>query len=696
MPIKKNVTPPTATKVQKNITQHGKTRRDDYAWLKDVNWQAVLKDPSKLDAAIRAHLDAENAYTNAVTAPLAQLQEELFQEMKGRLADDDSSAPMRDGPYLYYRREEAGKQYPIYCRKADESADEEVYFDVNVAADGLDFYKNAALAVSPDHTMLAIVEDTNGSEIYTLRVINIATGKQVGQSVSGLGGSLVWANDNKTLFYTIVDDNHRPCAVKRHVLGTDPATDKEVYREKDAGYFMSLGKSSDDSYIFLRIGSHTTTEWRFMKANKPTGTFEVFAERIDDEEYDLDFADGTFYIVTNKDGAVDSKICTCPEATPGRANMVDLVPYQQGTLIEGIHLVDGYLLRQEMHDALPRIIIRNLKTGEEKAISFPEEAFNLSLVGSYEYNTSVVRFVYNSPSTPAQTYDYDVATDSRTMVKQQEVPSGHNPADYVVRRLTATSHDGAQVPITVLHHKDTPIDGSAPMWLYGYGSYGHAIPASFSTIRLAMVNRGFVFAVAHIRGGTERGQQWYLDAKKDKKVNTFHDFIAAADHLIDQNYTTAGNIYAEGRSAGGLLMGAVTNMRPELWKMVHLGVPFVDVLNTISDDTLPLTPPEWPEWGNPITDAAAYDDIEAYCPYHNLEAKAYPHTLITSSLTDYRVTYWEPAKYAAKMREVNTADTLTIMKMEMATGHGGASGRFDSLRESAFEIALVLAIFNKA
>ena len=696
MPINTKVTPPTAQKQPKTITQHGRTRTDDYAWLKDVNWQKVLKKPDLLNTAIRAHLDAENAYTDAVTAPLAQLQEELFQEMKGRLADDDSTAPMRNGPYLYYRREEAGKQYPIYCRKADADAPEEVYFDVNEAADGLEFYKNAALAVSPDHTMLAVVEDTNGSEIFTLRVIDLGNGKQIGDSVTGLGGSIEWANDNKTLFYTIVDDNHRPIGVKRHTLGTDPASDVEVYMEADSGYFLSLGKSSDDSFIFLRIGSHTTTEWRYMSADDANDTFKVFAERIDEEEYDLDFADGTFYVVTNKDGAVDNKICTCPEATPGRANMVDLVPYQQGTMIEGMHLVKGYLLRQETNNALPRIVIRDLRTGTEKTIDLKEEAFTLSLVGSYDYDTDTVRFVYNSPSTPSQVYDYNVRKDTRVMVKEQVVPSGHNASDYVVRRLTATSHDGAQVPVTVLHHKDTPLDGSAPMWLYGYGSYGHAIPASFSTIRLAMVNRGFVFAIAHIRGGTERGQQWYLDAKKDKKVNSFEDFCAVADHLIAAGYTSAGNIYAEGRSAGGLLMGAVVNMRPELWKVVHLGVPFVDVVNTISDDTLPLTPPEWPEWGNPITDAQAYDDIAAYCPYHNLSPKAYPHTLITSSLTDYRVTYWEPAKYAAKMREANTADTLTIMKMEMATGHGGASGRFDSLREDAFELSVVLALFNKA
>lgn len=696
MPIDTSVKPPVAAKKAKKITQHGKTRVDDYAWLKDADWQAVLKNPAKLNAAIKAHLDAENAYTDAVTAPLAQLQEDLFQELKGRLNDDDSSVPMQNGPYLYYRREEAGKQYPLYCRKADEAAAEEIYFDVNKAASGLEFYKNAALAVSPDHTLLAIAEDTNGGEIYTLRVVEIATGKQVGQTVTGLAGSLVWAADNKTLFYTIVNDNHRPCAVKRHVLGTDPATDVEVYREADSGYFLALSQSTDDSYIFLRIGSHTTTEYRYLKANNPQSTFTVFAPRVDDEEYDVDFADGTFFITTNKDGAVDSKICTCPENATDRLDWVDLVPYTAGTMIEGIHLVRGYLLRQEMHNALPRIIIRNMATGAEKAISFTEEAFNLSLVGSYDYDTDIVRFVYNSPSTPAQTFDYNVRTDARVMVKEQVVPSGHNAADYVVKRLVAKSHDGAEVPVTVLYHKDTPLDGTAPLWLYGYGSYGHAIPASFSTIRLALVNRGFVFAVAHIRGGTERGQQWYLDAKKATKVNTFHDFIAAADHLIAGNYTSAGNILAEGRSAGGLLMGAVTNMRPELWKVVHLGVPFVDALNTMSDDTLPLTPPEWPEWGNPIEDPQAYGDIASYCPYTNLEAKAYPHTLITSSLTDYRVTYWEPAKYAAKMREVNTADTLTIMKMEMATGHGGASGRFDSLREDAFELALVLALFGKA
>ena len=698
MPLAKNVTPPTARKLPESTSLHGVSRTDNYAWLRDPNWQEVLKNPKKLSREIRSHLDAENAYTDALTAPLQNLQQELFEEMKGRLSEDDSSAPMAWDDYWYYTRVEAGKQYPLYCRrKGSMDAPEEVYFDVNAQAEGRDFYKAAAVKVSPDHTRLALVEDTNGSEIFTLRVIDIVTSTELTAPFSGVAGCVQWAADSNTLFYTVVDDNHRPYAVYRHKVGTGPDDNQPVYKEKDPGFFLGLGKSADDSYILIRAGGHTNTEWHYLSAHNPKEPFKCFRKRRPDVEYDLDYADGTFYIQTNEDGAIDGKICSAPFLVGGdESRWQEIISHKPGRLIEGFDLAKGYLVRQQMEDATPAIIVRDLNTGREEEISFKEEAYTLSLQGSAMYRADTFRYSYTSPTTPAQVFDYNLITGERTMVKQQDVPCGHNPDDYEVRRTTAISHDGAEVPVTVFYHKDTPQDGTAPLWLYGYGAYGNAIPAHFSTIRLSLVNRGFVFAIAPIRGGTEKGYGWYLDSKKEKKVNTFLDYIAAAEHLIADGYTTAGNIYAEGRSAGGMLMGTVTNMRPDLWKLVHLGVPFVDVLNTMCDKDLPLTPPEWPEWGNPLESRDDYDTIADYCAYQNLAAKDYPHTLITSSLTDYRVTYWEPAKYAAKMREVNTADTLTIMKMEMATGHGGASGRYDNLKEYAFEYAVVLAIFGRA
>ncbi|MBI1363839.1 MAG: prolyl oligopeptidase family serine peptidase [Proteobacteria bacterium] len=688
---------PVATTGTRQLTRHGRTRTDAFAWLRDPNWQEVLKDPSKLDAAIKAHLDAENAYTDAVAAPTKALQQKLFDEMKGRLDEDEASPPMQDGDWLYYKRFEQGKQYPLFCRRYKSlTATEEVFFDVNKAAEGKSFYKAASVIVSPDHTLLAIAEDTNGGEIFTMRILRISDGKQISGPVTGCGGDLVWANDNATVFYTVVDDNHRPYAVMRHTVGTDPKADVEVYREVDSGMFLGVDKTADEAFIVLNVHDHATSEMHTIPADNPHAAPVCFAPREEGVEYAIDHAGSQFFIRTNVDGAVDFKVCVCPTHATDRANWQDLVAYKPGVMIDNLHLVKGYLLRTEVEDALPRLVIHDLSSGTEEVVSFSEEAYSIGAAHSLMFDTTVVRFSYTSPSTPTQVFDYDLSTRRRKLVKEQRIPSGHNPTDYVVRRIYATSEDGTKVPVTVFYHKDTPIDGTAPLWLYGYGAYGISIPSSFSPRRLVLVNRGFVFAIAHVRGGTDKGYRWYLDGKMENKTNTFHDYIAAADCLIAEKFTSAGNIYAEGRSAGGMLMGAVTNLRPELWKLVHLGVPFVDVLNTMCDDTLPLTPPEWPEWGNPITDTAAYDRIAGYCPYTNLAPKAYPHTLITSSLTDYRVTYWEPAKYAAKMRSVNTADTLTIMKMEMATGHGGASGRFDALWEDAFEYAIVLDLFGKA
>ena len=687
---------PVAGKMPERTTLHGDTRTDNYAWLRDENWQQVLKDPDTLSAHIRQHLEAENAYADALTAPLDALKEQLFQEMKGRISEDDTSAPMQWDDYWYYTRTQSGKQYPLYCRKIGRNGSEEVYFDANKAAEGLDFYNTAAVEVSPDHTRLALVEDTNGSEIFTLRVIDIATGKELTAPFSGVEGSVQWAADSTTLFYTVLGDNHRPCAVYRHRVGTPARDNQPVYREKDDRFYLALHKSADDSHILIEVSGHNNAEWHYLSAFTPKESFNCFRKRTADILYDLDYADGWFYILTNKDGAMDFKICACPFAQREPRHWQEVVPHKTGRLIEMFTLVKGFLIYEAVQNANPLIVCCDLDKSKTFTMPVAGEAYNISLQESLMYQTDIVRYCYENPAQPSQVIDFDLNTRAFKVVKEQDIPSGHNQDDYVVRRTIATGHDGTEIPVTLFYHKDTPTDGSAPLWLYGYGAYGLNSPAVFSTVNLVLVNRGFIYAIAHVRGGAEKGYRWYLDGKLQHKRNSFLDFIACAEHLIGKGYTIHGNVYAEGGSAGGLLMGAVINMRPDLWKLVHLAVPFVDVLNTMCDKELPLTPPEFHEWGNPADDEAAYACMADYCPYHNLTKKAYPHTLITSSITDSLVTYWEPAKYAAKMREVNTADTLTIMKMEMATGHGGASGRYDALKEYAFEYAIVLTIFGRA
>lgn len=687
--------PPIAEKKEFEIIMHGIERNDEYAWMKDENWQEVLKNPKTLDAEIRAYLDAENQYTEEVTAETKELQAKLFEELKARMPEDDASAPAKDGDYYYYYRFETGKQYPIHCRKLKTlEAPEEIIFDVNQAAEGHDYFSVKTIKISPDHKKIAYNVDTNGSEINTFHVFDIKTGEVITKAHHNVSASLVWANDSETLYYLTVEKPPRANKLWRHKIGTPQEEDKFLYEEKDEDFFPGITKTSDKKFILFRTSSHTSSEYHYLDADDPEAYLEMFAPRLRNEEYDVDHGEGRFFIHTNRD-ALDFKIMTCSTKETSRFKWQNFIPYEAGTMIQEMTVFKNYFVRLEQKRALPALVVHHFESGIEYTIDAADAAYALDLIGSREFETDILRFHYRSPSTPLQVIDYNMKQKTDKLVKEQIIPSGHNPDDYIVERDMVETEDGVYVPLTILRHKDTPLDGTAPLWLYGYGSYGASIPASFSHTRLTLVNRGFIQVIAHVRGGKENGYQWYLDGKFNKKMNTFTDFIASAEYLIKKQYTSAGNIYAEGRSAGGMLMGVITNMRPDLWKLVHAGVPFVDVLNTMSDAELPLTPAEWPEWGNPLASQIDYQRIIAYSPYDNVIEQDYPNILITAGLTDPRVTYWEPAKWIAKLRDKKTDDNLIIMKMEMGMGHGGASGRFDMLKEYAFEYAVVLSLFNK-
>ncbi len=688
--------PPRAERRPVVTSWHGITLTDEFAWLRADNWQEVMQDPSVLVPEIRAYLEAENAYTDAMLAGNAALTEALFQEMKARIKEDDSSVPQPDGPWAYFSSFVTGGQYPRVCRRPRDGGDEHVLIDGNAEADGKAYWTLGALAHSPDHKLLAYAVDDKGSETYTIRIREMATGRDLDDAVPGTRGNIVWAEDSATLFYIKLDANLRPLEVWRHAVGTAADQDVLVYNEPDVGYYVGVSKTQSGRFVQVDIHDHQTSEVHLIDATKPASPAFLVAARKFGHEYSVDDHGDDLIITTNKDGAEDFKICTAPIASPGLANWRDLVPHKPGRLILDTVAYKGHLVRLEREEGLPRIIVRRWADGAEHSISFPEEAYSLGLSSGYEYDTTAIRFTYSSMTTPAQVYDYDLETRERTLRKTQEVPSGHDPAHYVTRRVQARARDGELVPVSLLYHKDTPLDGSAPLFLYGYGSYGIAIPAGFSTTRLSLVNRGFVFAIAHIRGGKDKGYRWYTGGKHKTKLNTFTDFIDAAEHLIADGWTTRGNIVANGGSAGGMLMGAVANMAPELFRAIIADVPFVDVLNTMLDKELPLTPPEWPEWGNPIESAEDFAAIRAYSPYDNVEAKAYPHIFAYGGLTDPRVTYWEPAKWVARLRDRKTDDNLLLLKINMDAGHGGASGRFEALQELAIDYAFAVRIAGKA
>ena len=685
--------PPRADKRPRVETWHGYEKRDDYHWLKAPNWQEVMHDPSLLPAEIRAFLEGENAYHEAVMADTRALQDKLFAELKGRIKEDDSSVPAPDGVYDYYSSYVTGGQHPRYCRKPrGKDGPEQLLLDGNELAKGREYFRFGGIDLSPDQNLIAWSFDGNGSEFYELHVRDAATGTEHKDVLENTAGEATWTAGGRSYFYTLQDDNHRPLKTFRHHLGTEQSADTLIYEEKDTGKFTGVGKTNSEKWITISIHDHDTSEIWLIDAENPDDKPRIVAPRVEGIEYDVEHRADQFIIRTNEGGAEDYKLVTAPVSDPRKENWQDLIPHRPGIFIVSYIVLKDWLIRMERENALPRIVVRNMESGEEHAIAFDEEAYSLGFGEMREFDTNTLRFTYSSPTTPAQVYDYDMKTRSRVLRKTQEVPSGHDPSHYVTRRLMAHAHDGETIPVTLLYRKDAKLDGSEPVWLYGYGSYGISMPAGFNTNILSLVNRGFIYATAHIRGGQEKGRRWYTDGKMEKKQNTFRDFVSVAKFLIDKGYTTKGNIVAQGGSAGGMLMGAVANMAPELFRGIVAEVPFVDVLTTMLDDTLPLTPPEWPEWGNPIESKQAYENILAYSPYDRVEAKAYPNILAVGGLTDPRVTYWEPAKWVAKLRDVKTDDNLLLFKTNMGAGHGGASGRFDRLKEVAFVYAFGLKV----
>ena len=684
--------PPVADRHPVETTLHGISRTDDYAWLRADNWQQVMRDPSVLPTEIRAYLEAENAFAAAAMADVEPLRLDLFAEMRARIKEDDSSVPAPDGPHAYAIRYTEGAEHPALVRGDRDGSNERTILDGNLLAAGKAYFRLGGTAHSPDHRLLAYSFDDKGSEYFTLRIRDLDTGGDLTEVIPATAGNAVWAADSRSLFYVWVDDNHRPAKIFHHVLGTDPASDRLVYAEPDPGFFLGIGKTQSGRFILLDSHDHETSEVRMIEADAPTGEPRLIAARKTGEEYSVDHGDDRFFILTNAAGAEDFKIVTAPIGAPGRDNWRDLIPHREGRLILSHTSYRDILVRLERENGLPRIVIRHLPTGEEHAIAFDEEAYSLGMSDGFEFDTTTLRFTYSSMTTPARVYDYDMVARSRVLRKEDEVPSGHDPADYVTKRIFAPASDGETVPISLLYRRDTPIDGSAPCLLYGYGAYGISIPASFGTTRLSLVDRGFVYAIAHIRGGKDKGYRWYAEGRREKKVNTFTDFIAAADHLIGEGYTSRGRIVGWGGSAGGMLIGAVANMAPDRFAGLIAEVPFVDVLNTMLDDTLPLTPPEWPEWGNPIESAEAYRTIAAYSPYDNVTSQGYPAILALAGLTDPRVTYWEPAKWVARLRALKTDDRLLVLRTNMDAGHGGAAGRFDRLHETAFATAFALKV----
>ncbi len=685
--------PPRAEKRPVTTVHHGIERHDDYAWLRAENWREVMKNPDALPGDIRAYLEAENAYQEAMMADTAGLQEQLFAEMKGRIKEDDSSVPVSDGPYSYAMRYVEGAQHPRLVRMPRVGGGERVLLDGEAEAQGHDFFDLGAAEHSPDHRWLAWSADVRGSEYHDVRIRDLDSGEDTDTLIADTSGSVVWAEDSRHLFYVRLDENHRPHRVYRHELGSDPRDDVLIYEEPDPGFFVAIGKTDSRRFIVIDAHDHETSEARLIDAADPCSEPILVAARETGVEYDVEEAHGTLYIRTNAGGAEDFRIVMTALETPGREHWRDMIGHREGRLILDHMLTSRFMARLERENGLPAIVVTDLHNGREHEIAFSEEAYSLGLgAATYDFETTLLRFTYSSMTTPQRTYDYDMATRRRTLRKEQEIPSGHDPRDYETRRIFAPAHDGERIPVTLLWKKGTPLDGSAPLWLYGYGAYGISIPAGFATGRLSLVDRGFIYAIAHVRGGKEKGYRWYRLGKREHKVNTFRDFIDVAAHLAEEGYTTAGNIVAQGGSAGGMLMGAVANMAPELFRAIIAEVPFVDVLATMLDDTLPLTPPEWPEWGNPIKSRDDYLNIASYSPYDNVREQEYPAILAVAGLTDPRVTYWEPAKWVARLREKKRDDNLLLLKTDMGAGHGGKPGRFDHLKD----VALVQAFGIRA
>ena len=668
--------PPMAEKKTKTTNIHGVTLVDDYFWLRE-----------KTNPAVMAHLQAEDAYANAEMKPTVALQEKLYNEMLSHIKQTDSNVPFRWGNHFYYTRTEEGKQYPIFCRKKGSlDAPEEILLDQNELAKGQKFMSVGTFVPSDDGNLLAYSTDNTGYRQYTLQVKDLRTGQLFPERIERVNG-VAWANDNKTFFYVTEDAvTKRSDKFFRHVLGSEKSD--LIYDEKDELFDIGLGRSLDKAIIFLEAASKTSTDVRYLRADDPNGTLKVILPRQAEHEYDVDYRNNLFYIRTNKD-AKNFRVVTAPVNDPSEKNWKEFVAHRPAVKVEGITLFADHAVLSEWENGLQQLEVVDFKTDKRNRIKFPEPVYSVGLSSNREFNTSVVRYTYNSLVTPSSVFDYDMKTGKSTLLKQQEVPGGFDRANYKSERVFATASDGTKIPMSIVYRNNVKLDGSAPLLLYGYGSYGASIPPTFSSTRLSLLDRGVVFVIGHIRGGGELGEEWREAGRMMKKVNTFTDFIACAESLIKMKYTSKDRLVIQGGSAGGLLMGAVSNMRPDLFKAVVSQVPFVDVLNTMLDASLPLTTSEYIEWGNP-NEKAAFEYMKTYSPYDNIAKKDYPAMLVKVSVNDSQVPYWEGTKLVAKLRALKTDHNPLLLKVNFGAGHGGASGRYDALHESAFDYAFML------
>ena len=698
-------TPPIAAIHPHEMTVHGHTRVDNYYWLNERENPEVL-----------AYLEAENQYADACLKHTEPLQELLFKEITGRIKQDDNSVPIKIRDYYHYTRFEEGKEYPIYCRKKHSlESPEEILLDGNVLAEGHPFFEIGEVSLSEDDRLLAYSVDTVSRRIYTIYVKDLETGELVGEPITGTSGNLVWASDNKTLFYGVKDETLRPCKIMRHRLGTGIKDDVEVYRETDETFVCYISKTKSRKYLIINSDSTLSSECRILESDQPEEEFRVFQERQPDMLYGIDHYREHFYIQTNADGAKNYKIMRTPVGHTEKSNWEEVVPHRKQVMIEGFTIFDKFFVVEEREEGLVKIRVKSWEGDTDYYIDFGEPTYTASVSANPDFEAVTLRYAYNSMTTPSSVYEFDMEKRTKTLLKRQEIVGGYDPEEYVTERLMAPSHDGVLVPISIvykkivkgeapdfvegpLEHGSCPSTGSEahnrPLVLYGYGSYGSSMDAYFSLARLSLLDRGFIWAIAHIRGGEEMGRQWYDDGKMLKKKNTFLDFIACAEYLINKGYTSPQKLFAMGGSAGGLLVGAVTNMRPDLWKGVIAQVPFVDIVTTMLDESIPLTTGEYDEWGNP-NEKKYYDYMLSYSPYDNVEAKDYPAMLITTGLHDSQVQYWEPAKWTAKLRALKTDKNPLYLKTEMDYGHGGASGRFEGYKEVVLEYAFMLDLLKE-
>jgi oligopeptidase B len=685
-----NASAPKINKILNTVKIHNEELIDNYSWIKQKDWKEVILNPSKLNAQVKKYLDEENLFKENQLKDINDLEKKLFEELKSKIKNEDNSVPKKDGNYFYGYKYNKNSEYPIYYRKNITNNSEEIILDCEKKSKTHTYFNVASISHSHDHKHVAYNIDTNGSEYFSIFIEDIQKKELLSPEIKNTTGDIVWSLDNKYIFYVRLDQNHRPTKVFQHKIGSNSEKDLLIYEEKDPSFFCSINLSKTKNYLFIRTADHETSEYLFINLKLNETKPILFRKRIKKIEYDLEHHEKFFLISTNVDNAKNFKIMISHEESYQK--WVEFIPYDRVNLILDFILLKDWLIRLERTEGSENIIILNLNNKDQHKISFDEEAYNLSLDHGYEYETGIFRYSYSSPTTPKSIFDYDCKSKKQELKKTQEVPSGHNKDDYICKKIFATAHDNEKIPITIFYKKGVELDSNNYLLLYGYGSYGISIPSNFSTNRLSLVDRGIVYAIAHVRGGKEKGYEWYENGKLLNKKNTFLDFISCAEKLCEDKYTSPKKIVAQGGSAGGLLMGYIANERPDLFLGIIAQVPFVDICNTMLDEDLPLTVTEIPEWGDIKNDKKSFLYVKSYSPYDNVKKQNYPHMLVTGGISDPRVTYWEMTKWVAKLRENKTDNNLLLLHMNMTAGHSGASGRFDYLKEIAMEYGFVLKI----